>query len=242
MTFKVLNYNIKCGGNDRLSLIAEVIQAEQPDAVALVEANSQANAETLARGLHMQLAYGQANSAFAVAWISHLPMERRRNHRLKALSKTLLEVEVVWRGNVLSLYVTHLTGGRTAADADHRSREVQAILDVFRPLADRPHLLVGDFNAVHPGDPVGVLPSGEEQGHIARRPIELILKAGYVDCYRKLHSEEPGYTYTSHHPWLRLDHIFASPPMAARLSGCGVVTELLTKQASDHLPIWAAFN
>lgn len=239
---KVLSYNILCGGDARLSMIAEIIQAEQPDAVALLEANSQSNAETLAHDLGMHLAYGQANSEFAVAWMSYLPIKRSKNHRLRVLAKTLLEVEVIWEGTVLSLFATHLVHGRMAADAHHRASEVQAILDVLYPLGSQPHLLVGDFNAVHPGDPVGNPPLGEEKGYVARHPIHLILTAGYVDCYRKLHSDAPGYTYTSHHPWLRLDYIFSSPSMAARLCACGVAAGREVKQASDHLPVWASFK
>ena len=60
MTFKVLSYNIQFGGQDRLAAIGRVIRAQQPDAVALVEASSQDNAETLAGRLDMQLAYEQS--------------------------------------------------------------------------------------------------------------------------------------------------------------------------------------
>jgi exonuclease III len=122
--------------------------------------------------------------------------------------------------------------------------EVPAILDLLRPLAGQPHLLVGDLNALCPGDPVGTPPRGEEKRGDAlpgapRRAIRLILDAGYVDCYRSLHPETPGYTYPSHALWLRLDYIFASPPMAARLYACDVVMGEEAERASDHFPIWA---
>ncbi len=242
MTFKVLSYNIRLGGEDRLHLITEVLLAQQPDAVALVEANSQVNVEALADALGVHFVYGQANSEFAIAWLSHLPIEYRKNHRLKVLAKTLLEVNIVWKGAGLSLFATHLVDGRTATAAQQRAVEVQAILQVLHPLTDRSHLLVGDFNAIHPDDPIGTPPSGEKKGHVARRPIQLILETGYMDCYRERHADVPGYTYTSHHPWLRLDYVFASPEMAARLCTCGVVAGREARQASDHLPIWAEFK
>jgi len=242
MGFKVLSYNINCGSGDRLLMIAEVIRALQPDAVALLEANNQSNTQTLAHALRMHLVSGQAKSEFAVAWLSQLPIERSRNHRLKVLAKTLLEVEIVWQGDVVPLFATHLVHGRTAADATRRVEEVRAILDVLRTRADHPHMLVGDFNAVHPADPVGKLLPGAEQGYVARYPIQQLLEAGYVDCYRELHPDTAGYTYTSHHPWLRLDYIFAAPAMAAHLWACGLSMGQEAQQASDHVPIWAEFR
>src|SRR5207244_8418505 len=99
----------------------------------------------------------------------------------------------------LPLFATHL-----ASRHDYRQPpdEVQAILDVLRPLAlaGLPHLLAGDFNALAPADPVGTPPPGmEKRGEAvegAPRPaIRRILEAGYVDCYRALHPLQPGYTY-----------------------------------------------
>jgi endonuclease/exonuclease/phosphatase family metal-dependent hydrolase len=239
MTFKLLSYNIRDGGQGRLNLIAEVIQSQQPQAVALLEANSKPNAKALADTLGMHFAYGPANSEFAIAWLSHLPIKRSHNHRLAVLAKTLLEVEVDWDGAPLSLFATHLIAGRTATAAHQRAVEVEAILDTMRLVGSRPHLLVGDFNAIHPDDPIGQPPPGEKQAYIARHPIELILEAGYLDCYRRQHPDVSGYTYTAAHPWLRLDYIFASSSIGSRVGQSDVVTGRKAEQASDHLPVWA---
>jgi endonuclease/exonuclease/phosphatase family metal-dependent hydrolase len=243
VVLKVVSYNIREGGDDRLQGIAAIIRKQQPDAVALLEATSRANALTLAQDLEMQLVFGEANNGIHVAWLSRLRIQRERNHRLAALAKALLEIEVAWAGAPLRLFATHLASrwdGRQLVD------EVPAILDVLRPLADQSHLLVGDLNALRPGDPVGTPPQGEEKRGDAlpgapRRAIRLILDAGYVDCYRSLHPEAPGYTYPSDAAWLRLDYILASPQMAARLWACDVVMGEEAERASDHFPIWAAF-
>ncbi|HKC75480.1 MAG TPA: endonuclease/exonuclease/phosphatase family protein [Chloroflexota bacterium] len=108
MTLKVLSYNIREGGDDRLHGIAAIIRKQQPDAVALLEATSRAHALTLARDLRMQLAFGEANNGIHVAWLSRLPIQRTENHRLAALAKTLLEIEVVWQDAPLRLFATHL--------------------------------------------------------------------------------------------------------------------------------------
>jgi exodeoxyribonuclease-3 len=246
---KVLSYNIKEGGDARLPFIARIIHAQQPDAVALLEANSHANAEALARQLGMQIVFGKANTPFHIAWLTSLSVLRWENHRLPILSKTLLEIEIDSNGvgdSTLRLFATHL-GSRH--DKHTPAEEVPTILNVLRPLveADQPHLLVGDFNALAPGDPIGPLPEGvEKRGEAidgAPRPaIAAILEAGYIDCYRVLHPKTPGYTYPSDGPWLRLDYIFASPALAERLQGCDVVAGGETDRASDHLPIWVEFR
>lgn len=244
MPLKVLSYNIREGGRGRLPELARVIRQQQPDVVALLEATSWVRAALLARRLGMRLTFGRANNAFHVAWLSRLPVTGSANHRLPTLAKTLLELEVRWDGAPLRLFATHLAAGQ---DVLHPAQEAPVILELLRPLADQPHLLLGDFNALHPADTVGPPPWGEEEMNEAidgdpRQAIRCILTAGYVDCFRALHPETPGYSYPAATPWLRLDYIFASPPLAARLSACDVVHDELAARASDHFPVWAEFR
>jgi endonuclease/exonuclease/phosphatase family metal-dependent hydrolase len=241
---KVLSYNIREGGDGSLPAIAGVIRRQRPDAVALLEANSRANAEGLARELGMHLAFGEANCAYDVAWLSRSPIRRWENHRHPALAKTLLEIEVAREGMPLRLFAAHLASRHEPpAPAD----EIPVILDLLGPLVAQPHLLAGDLNALRPGDPVGEPPQGVmRRGDAAegdpRTAIARLVAAGYVDCYRARHPRAPGYTYASDAPWLRLDYIFASPVLAARLAACDVVPGAVAARASDHLPLWAAFR
>lgn len=241
---KILAYNISDGGDARLSLIAALIRQQRPDAVALLEANSRANAEWLAWELGMQFAFGEAHCACHVAWLSYLPIRRRANHRHAALAKTLLEIEVSWEGEATYLFATHLASRHEPPEPVD---EVPIILGLLAPLGARPHLLVGDLNAFRPGDPVGippvgVVPRGDATGDTPRRAIGQLLDAGYLDCYRALHPDTPGYTYPAVAPWLRLDYVFAAPQLAERLAACNIVTGSEAAQASDHLPVWAVFR
>jgi endonuclease/exonuclease/phosphatase family metal-dependent hydrolase len=59
----MLSYNIRVGGGERLDDIAAVIRAAGPDAVALLEATSRANAEQPARMLGMELVFARRTSA-----------------------------------------------------------------------------------------------------------------------------------------------------------------------------------
>ena len=241
---KVLSYNIWMGGEDRLPAIAAVIRDQQPDAVALLEANNRGNAETLARELGMELVFGEANCASHIAWLSRWPIRRAMNHRHPLLAKTLLEIEVNRAGAPLRLFATHLASRHEPPEP---ADEIPVILGVLAPLADQPHLLAGDFNALRPGDPVGDPPPGVTKRGDAvegapRQAIRQLVDAGYVDCYRALHPREPGYTYPSDAPWLRLDYVFASARLAGRLSACDVVTGAAAARASDHFPLWATFR
>lgn len=252
MTLSILSYNILYGGEDRLPLIAGVIQGQRPDVVALLEANSRANAEALARQLGMNLTFGEANSEFHVAWLSHLPVIRAENYRLPVFAKTLLKIEILREGAPLALFATHLKAGRDQESDQYRVTEMQAILDILRQMDNQPHVLVGDLNSLHPTDRPNLsaylVTEPEERGEnlqedqLPRRVIPLLLEAGYVDCYRALHPTMPGYTYKLPDPALRLDYIFASPPLARHLRTCNVVTGADAEMASDHFPIWAKFG
>ena len=186
----------------------------------------------LAGRLGMELVYGDANSPFAVAWLSALPVQATTNHRLPVLEKTLLEVQL----DGLRLFATHLRAGRTERDAELRTEEVEAILDT---IGDAECLLVGDLNAVHPDDEVGVPPPEERLEFVAREPIQRFLDAGFVDSYRRHHPADRGWTYLSWHPWARLDFVLARGDLARRVTSCDVVTGEDALRASDHFPVVA---
>src|SRR4051794_36959363 len=194
---RVLTWNIWNGGAGRLDGIERVLREQDADVVGLQEASDRAAVEALAARLGMDLVYGEANSEFAVAWLSRVPVARAQNHRLPQLEKTLLEIEVDGR----RLSTTHLSAGRTLADEPRRVAEIEAILTRAGAV------LVGDFNAVHPHDEIGAPPPEERAptDFVSRRPVELVLEAGFTDCYRALNPGERGWTYLAWHPWARLD-------------------------------------
>lgn len=183
----------------------------------------------------MELVYGEANSPYAVAWLSALPVQATTNHRLPILEKTLLEIDL----HGVRLFATHLRAGRTERDADLRTEEANAILET---IGDAECLLVGDLNAVNPDDEVGVPPPEERLEFVAREPIRRFLDAGFVDCFRRHHPAERGWTYLTWHPWARLDYVLARGELAERLRSCDVVTSDDAFRASDHLPMVADFS
>ena len=142
------------------------------------------------------------------------------------LEKTLLEIEVDGR----RLFATHLSAGRTRADEPRRIAEVEAILGRVGDV------LVGDFNAVHPDDEVGA-PPPEEQAptdYVSRRPVELVLEAGFTDCFRALN---PATAAGRTSPGIRgRDSTTSSRDDGAR--SCAVVET----HASDHFALVAELD
>lgn len=156
---RILSYNILVGGQPRINQIASMIQSVDPDVVGLVEATNPRVVETLAKRLHMQYrmsAYGQHSTDWQAAVLSRLPIIRTQTHvHPGILTKPLLEVCVEQAdSSQLTVFIAHLTAsfshGR-AGDSIRRD-EVREILRIMAPLQGTPHLLMGDFNALAPGD------------------------------------------------------------------------------------------
>jgi endonuclease/exonuclease/phosphatase family metal-dependent hydrolase len=82
---RIITYNIFYGGEERIPLIAQILRDQNPDLVALQEANDRSNAEKLAAALNMHLIFGESDNTFHVAWLSRLPVSRIRNYQLPLL-------------------------------------------------------------------------------------------------------------------------------------------------------------
>jgi exodeoxyribonuclease-3 len=116
-----------------------------------------------------------------------------------------------------------------------------------------PLVLCGDFNVapderdVH--DPVAW--STETLFHIdARNALEKIRTWGLVDTFRLHHADAGAYSWWDYRqlafPYnkgLRIDHVFATEPMARRCTAAWIDREARKgKQPSDHAPVFATFD
>ena len=73
-------------------------------------------------------------------------------------------------------------------------------------------------------------------GKVRWRTIQIILDAGYVDAYRSRHTD-PGYTFPTWAPHVRLDYFFVLQRDAGRLQSCEIMDVPGARDASDHLPL-----
>jgi endonuclease/exonuclease/phosphatase family metal-dependent hydrolase len=302
---RILSYNILGGGTHRVDQLTSLIRSTRPDIVGLVEATNPQVIEQLAQRLGMQFSVnGQAEREERrhLAVLSRLPIVQTQIHTRPDIftRQDLLEVRIEEAGErQLTLFVVHLTSRFHKGRESNRIRrgEVQEILRIIASMQGTPHVLMGDFNSVAPGEPVrgssllrSLLqldqPHKEKPAlfvpyanlnivrsfrqHIflrkilqtivrskvlctlvdamsvvyAQGGIDLLLKAGYTDCFRQVNPHLLGFTYPASTPVGRVDFIFASPELAGRLSNCNILTEgegISGAEASDHLPVCAEF-
>lgn len=248
---RIFSYNILDGGEGRADPLAEVIEAQRADVVALVEASDLTVIERIARRLKMDYVHAPGR-AQASALLSRFAIRDSVNHALlrSGMSKSLLEASVIDdRGGEWSFGVVHLHHHADESDEATRERELAIVLDAFaKHRADhRPHLLCGDFNADSPLqmlNPAKVKPRTRESlerngGRIPRRVVQKLLDAGYVDTLHAVRGHEAlsAGTFTTQHPGQRVDHIFTHGVDRGRLTNAWIETDRLAKYASDHFPV-----
>ncbi|MGA2496899.1 MAG: endonuclease/exonuclease/phosphatase family protein [Tepidisphaeraceae bacterium] len=241
---RIVSYNILDGGEGRADPVAEVIEAQRPDVVCLVEAD---NAEVLARiAKRLDMDSIQAwGVKHAVALLSRWPIAESINHAaIRGQPRCLLEALVRDPAGVeWPIGVVHFKGGAFEADEAVRDTEVATLLDVFAThrAAGRPHLLVGDFNANSPIraiDPSQCTARTAEAwvangNSIPRRVVQKLLDAGYADT---LAAARDG-SFTTQSPGQRIDYIFTHGIAPARIIQARIEQDRLAKYASDHFPV-----
>src|ERR687889_654730 len=245
----LLTYNILRGGEGREEKIAKVIQAVDPDVVIVQEAQGVASFHRIAQALEMtaHIAERRRRSSLRVGLLSRLPVLSSRTLNLWPAWPSCLEATVqLMNGHSLTVFGLHLAAYYPWFLEWWRTHQVRTLLRYLRPAAPGRHLLAGDFNTIAPGDrallgqaPLWVKAQAWFQlGYIPRWALGPLLEAGYVDCFRKLHPEEDGFTLPSVHPQVRLDYVFAAPSLNEALRECRVITSpKAVTAASDHLPV-----
>lgn len=252
MTLRVMTYNILRGGLGREHLLREVLEAVQPDVVVFEEASSEAVIAGFAKALNANYYFGEGYRIKRLAVVSRLPILAHSSPSFLPFWRILAQVAIEHQpGQQLHIFGVHTLHELNVVTETWRTMEARYILSRYRPHQSEPCLLTGDFNAIAPGDsvimdtmPFGLRLSLWVQGnrpyHFAMRQY---LNAGFTDCFRKLHPDDPGYTLPSHRPNSRLDYMLANPQLAPHLKNCFVVREpKAVEQASDHCPVVAEFE
>jgi exodeoxyribonuclease-3 len=248
---RLLTYNIREGGAGRAAEIAKVIEAAEPDVVALQEAREPAVVEQIAKLAGFR--YWGSQRMHSTGFLSKVGV---KNHAWRYLPRTRHAVlEVSLDSAVVRLFVVHLRAWFSNWTERHRARELRGLLDGIKDQLAREnrsfafHILAGDFNALAPEEKFDTSPmprwirgmvflSGRD---IARTTIGMMGSEGYADAWRTLykdHVNDPGYTFPVWSPHVRLDYVFTPSEFASRFSSCEVRTkpdEVL--KASDHFPL-----
>jgi exodeoxyribonuclease III len=246
VTFRLLTYNIRRGGVGRAEPIARVIAACAPDVVLLQEATRPDIVDEIRARTGM--AEGRSLPGQSLGFLSREPVEHVSWHRPR-LSRHAF-IEVVPARAPLRLFGVHLSAVHAAWTEHRRQIELRALLRSVAKHQDGLHVLAGDFNTLAPGErlEVGRLPARLRPlvwlsgGRIKWRTIHLVIKAGYVDAFRALHPDDPGFTLPAADPHVRLDYVFVPEHCRDRVNAVDVVRSADSVVASDHLPVVADFE
>ncbi|MGZ3626728.1 MAG: endonuclease/exonuclease/phosphatase family protein [Ktedonobacteraceae bacterium] len=156
---RILSYNILAGGKQRVDQLTNIISSAQPDIVGLVEANNPQIVEEIAQrlGMHFRMSESYADDCKGqTALLSRLPIIDTHSHYLSDRhTRSVLEASIEEEGgHKLTIFIAHLTAAfyQSRGGDALRRREVQAILRIMMSKRGTPHLLMGDFNAIAPGD------------------------------------------------------------------------------------------
>jgi exodeoxyribonuclease-3 len=140
----------------------------------------------------------------------------------------------------------HLTAVHSNWTERRRARELGELLSGIEKYSHGFHVVAGDFNTLAPGEELDIakLPARLRAivwltgRKIRWQTIQMMLDASYVDAFRLRHqSKEPGYTFPTWDPHVRLDFAFLPGAFKERVVSCGVVEHEAVKAASDHLPL-----
>ncbi len=278
MQARVLIYNIHhwegTDGKVDVARVAEVVRATAADIVALNEVyhpaqwleRGQPALPAMAEMLGMSWVFGKATESpwpgqarpvgYGNACLSRWPIRAYAVHRLTPIPgrepRSLLEVRVeLPDGRPFTVYVTHLDHQSEAA----RMVQLQAVLQWTSRDRERPHLLLGDLNALSPADfpeptqrqeavaRAVPWPQAVAEGFTLEEPtvVPRLLQTGYLDCFAQA-GEGEGTTWPTPAPRVRLDYVLASPPLASRLRRCQRWDSPPAEVASDHFPVLAEFE
>jgi exodeoxyribonuclease-3 len=243
MIVRLLSYNIRYGGAGREETLAKTIRDAAADVVMLQEANRPDVVGRLAAAAEMRT--WASSRAHSVAFMSRLEVSHHAWHRPPPSRRAFLEV--VLAGSSVRLFGLHLSAVHSNWTERLRASELRATLAAIGRHQEGTHFLAGDFNTLAPGEkldmrrlPLRLRMLALMSGRTIRwQTIQIMLDAQYVDGFRFLHPETPGYTFPTWDPHVRLDYVFVPAAAAGRLVSCSVVNGAGGTPASDHFPLLA---
>jgi exodeoxyribonuclease-3 len=240
---RLLSYNIRFGGRGREDKIAAVIRAADPDIVLLQEATDRLVVGRIAELTGLPTWDSRVN--YSTGFLTRLPVAAYNWYLPRRARHAFLELAL--EQPELRLFGLHLSAWFSNWSERQRHIEIQALLAEIERHQHGLHFIAGDFNAVAPGAVLRVdrMPqwiralvwlSGRD---IARHTIQHMLDEDYLDIWSTLHPDDPGFTFPTRDPHVRLDYVFTPARYRERLRACRVCTEPEgdAASASDHYPL-----
>lgn len=252
MLLRVMTYNILEGGTGREAQLLQVIQSVRPNVVVLQEVISANLLSHFAQELDMKAFFADGNNRKRVGLLSGLPVQSFANYRpFPPIWRNVIDARLETRsGKTVRVMGVHTLPSLWIGYELWRCWEAKKVLNYFRLNATEPCVILGDFNAIAPGDKplLESMPNrlkflmysqGKRFYHFS---IHQYLSNGLTDCFRTLYPNEDGFSLPATGPNARLDYIFANTALRPFLTDCRVVhAPEAVKHASDHCPVIAEF-
>ena len=248
---RVLTYNLEFGGRKQLPAITTVLQQANADVVGLTEADDEGVVATLAERLQMHHLWARGSGDRHIALLSRYPIGHWHIYNQPPLTQAVLQAEIDAPGGAFTIFNIHFLPYLLLPYELHRWRAVGALLRLIRQNPPGPHLILGDLNAIGPGDRVLHHQNPARMRRVMawqlfivfRLALPRLRRAGYTDCFRRLHPAEAGFTWHTGNRTTRYDYIWADERFAAALHSCRVVDDVAeVETASDHYPVLAEFG
>jgi exodeoxyribonuclease-3 len=240
---RLVSYNIRFGGGSRAAFIGGVLAHLQPDVVLLQEATSPDVVDRIARTAGLD--HVISRPGWSVAGLSRAPLVAHGWHR-PGRARGFLEI-VPAGPKPIRVLGLHLPSGLSARGERARLRSVDELLAWIGGGADDRTILAGDLNAVAPGDaplvramPLWLRLLLRFDGGIRTDVHDRLADAGWVDAFRHLHPDEPGFTLPASVPQVRLDYVLVPRAILPGVLACAPALDApMVARASDHLPLVA---
>src|SRR5262245_28373843 len=214
---RIVGWNIRAGGGQRVGALAAQLVRWAPDVVALCEFRGTLPSVTLAKTLaEMGLAYQLHTADLAAASVNSLLVAsrwplRRISHRHAPREPGRWLLAGVAAPLPFSLGAMHVPNRQTG----RKWRFLDSVLRIANQWQDGPALLLGDTNSGRPGL------DEESSAFIAREGnwIDSLERASWRDAFRHLRGDERAYTWYSPNAGngFRLDQAFLNPGLLSRV-------------------------
>ncbi len=254
---KIATWNIN-SIKSRVDHVVKWCEANQPDVLCLQETKCVDEKFPTAKFRALDHRYIETVGERAyngVAIISKLPLSDvvkklpgdRTDTQSRFISATISNIRVV---NVYGPHGTSLGTPKYQFKLDWIGR-LRKYFDK-KSAADENVLLCGDLNVAPHESDVWSVPAWRNKLHFTkpeRDAIQDLKKWGFVDVFRQINGDEQEFSWWSNFRndfekdrGLRIDHIWASPPLAERCTDCWIDKDTRGwEHPSDHAPVVAEF-
>lgn len=248
---RVVTYNVESAPPQRLGVLTDVLACLKADILTLNETDHAEVVADLAARLTMYHVWERGSGDRHIATLSRFPIVDSAIYNQPPLTQAVLRTRHATPWGELVIYNCHFLPYLLLPYELHRWRAVEALLELIAGQPPGPHLIMGDINAIGSGDRVLQRRNPARMrrimwlqlGLIFRLAVPRLVRAGYVDCFRRRHPAADGFTWRPGNLTTRYDYILADPVMGTRLRACRVVDEAPgVALASDHLPLLAEFE